>query len=179
MDDCHPCLASGYKILALKAASHNQGGIALLWKENCGEYEVELVRIVMPNLLTFQLVTGNEQFYCMGVYIPPTDTMGVEDLRAAWEACPAGCTPPYLGDLNINFSNPRDKWEELIIDLLDDINIVDVMRRFVPQPRKQSTRAQWTWWYKREGRLHYLQPDYILAREGDLRQLKGVGFQWP
>ncbi len=29
-DDCHPHLASGYKILALKAASHNQGGIALL-----------------------------------------------------------------------------------------------------------------------------------------------------
>ena len=35
MDDRHPCLASGYKILTLKAASHNQGGIALLWKENC------------------------------------------------------------------------------------------------------------------------------------------------
>ena len=38
-DDCHPCLASGYKILASKAASHNQGGIALLWKENCGDYD--------------------------------------------------------------------------------------------------------------------------------------------
>jgi hypothetical protein len=30
MDDHHPCLASGYKIQASKAASHNQGGIALL-----------------------------------------------------------------------------------------------------------------------------------------------------
>jgi hypothetical protein len=59
-DNRHPCLASGYKILALKTASHNQGGIALLWKENCGDYEVESMCIVMPNLLTFQLVTGNE-----------------------------------------------------------------------------------------------------------------------
>jgi hypothetical protein len=64
-DDHHPCLASGYKILVLKAASHNRGGVALLSKENCGNYEVELAHIVMPNLLTFQLVTGVKQFYCM------------------------------------------------------------------------------------------------------------------
>jgi hypothetical protein len=107
MDDHHSRLVSGYRILASKAASHNQGGIALLWKENCGDYEVESARIVTPNLLTFQLVTGNEQFYCMGVYIPPTNMMGVEDLWAAWEACPAGCTPLVLGDLNINFSDPQ------------------------------------------------------------------------
>ena len=132
-DDCHSCLASGYKILASKASSHNQGGIDLLWEENCGEYEVELAHVVMPNLLTFQLITGNEQFYCIGVYIPPTDTMGVEDLQAAWEACPAGCTPIVLGDLNIDFRDPRNKREELIVDLLDDINIVDTSRQFIPQ----------------------------------------------
>ena len=33
-DDRYTRLASGYKILASKAASHNQGGIALLWREN-------------------------------------------------------------------------------------------------------------------------------------------------
>ncbi len=61
-DDCHTHLALGYKILASKASSHNQGGIALLWKEDHPGYEVELAHIVTPNLLTFQLVTGNEQF---------------------------------------------------------------------------------------------------------------------
>jgi hypothetical protein len=108
-DDCYTRLASGFKILVSKATSHNQGGIALLWKENQPGHEVESARIATPNLLTFQLVTGDEQFYCMGIYIPPTDTMGVEDLRAAWEACPEGCIPLVLGDLNINFSEPRDK----------------------------------------------------------------------
>ena len=63
--------------------SHNQGEIALLWKENYPGYEVESAHIVMTNLLTLQLVTGNEQFYCMGIYIPPTNIMGVEDLQAA------------------------------------------------------------------------------------------------
>jgi hypothetical protein len=49
-----------------------------LWKENHQGFEVESAKILTPNLLTFQLVTGDERFYCMGVYIPPTDTMGVE-----------------------------------------------------------------------------------------------------
>ncbi len=132
MDDRHPCLMSGYKILVLKVTSHNQGGIALLWKENHEGYEAESACIVAQNLLTFQIITGNEQFYCMGIYIPPTDTMGVEDLRAAWEACPAGCTPIVLGDLNLNCRDPRNKWEELIVNLLNDINIVDTSRQFVP-----------------------------------------------
>ncbi len=56
------------------------GGIALLWRENYPGVEVEATQILMPNLLTFQLVTGDEQYYCMGVYIPPNDIMGVEDL---------------------------------------------------------------------------------------------------
>ncbi len=132
MDNRHPRLMLGYKILASKAASHNQGGIALLRKENCGKYKVELARVVMPNLLMFQLITSDKQFYCMGVSIFPTDMMGVEDLWAAWEACPVGCTPVVLGDLNINFRDPRNKRKELIVDLLNNINIVDTSRRFVP-----------------------------------------------
>jgi hypothetical protein len=144
-DDRYTHLASGFKILASKATSHNQGGIALLWKENHPGYEVESARIATPNLLTFQLVTGDERFYCMGIYIPPTDTMGVEDLWAAWEACLEDCIPLVLGDLNINFNEPRNEWEEVIRDLLDKINLVDTSRRFTPrQPRKQLTRARWT-----------------------------------
>ena len=53
-DNCHTHLALGYKVLVLKATSHNQGGIALLWKESHPGYEVA------QNLLTFQLVTDNK-----------------------------------------------------------------------------------------------------------------------
>jgi hypothetical protein len=179
-DDCHTCLALGYKVLASKAASHNLGGIALLWKENHPGYEVELVCIVTPNLLTFQLATGSKRFYCMGIYIPPTDTMGVDNLWAAWEACPMGCVPVILGDLNINFRDPRNEREELIVDLLDNINRVDMPRQYTPRrPRKQSTRTQWTWRHKREGRTDYLQLDYIFARKGTAGRLRNVGFCWP
>ena len=48
-----------------------------------GDFEVEAVQVRTPNLLTFQLVTKEEQYFVMGAYIPPADTTGVDDLCAA------------------------------------------------------------------------------------------------
>ena len=141
-----------------------------MWTENNWGFEVDSAKIVTLNLLTFLLITGNEQFYCMGVYIPPTDTMGVEDLRAAWEACLDRCMPLVLGDLNINVDKPRDERDEVILDLIDDIDLVNASRRYTPRrPRWQLTRPWWTWRQKREGKMHYLQPDYVLVHERDCR----------
>jgi len=149
-------------------------------EENHRGFEVESAKIVTPNLLTFQLVTGAERFYCMGVYLPPTNAMGVEDLRAAWKACPDGCMPLVLGDLHITFDDPRDERDEVIRDLIDDIDLVDASRRYTPRrPRRQSTRARWTWWQRREGKMHYSQPDYVMVRERVRRRFRKVGFRWP
>ena len=116
---------SGYRVIASKATSPRQGGIALLWEEDHQEFEVEDVRILSPNLLTFQLVTGGGHFFVMGVYIPPNDTTGVDDLRIAWASCPADCSPLLLGDLNINLHNPQTEREEAIADFVNGINVID------------------------------------------------------
>jgi hypothetical protein len=84
---------SGYRVLVSKAASPHQAGIGLIWREDHNKFEVKAVRPLTPNLMFFQLVTGNERFYVMGIYIPSNCTSGVVDLRVAWEACPADCTP--------------------------------------------------------------------------------------
>ena len=116
----YPWYTPGYNVIASKATSHNQGGVALLWKEGDDLPGVEAACIVMPNLLTFQLITDVERFYVMGIYIPPNDSLGVNDLRAAWNLCPADCVPLILGDLNINFKHPQDYREEAIADLVDE-----------------------------------------------------------
>ena len=95
--------------------------------------------MLTSNLLTFQLVTGDERFYCIGVYIPPTDMMGVEDLRAAWEACPEGCMPLILGDLNINFVEPQDERDKVIHDLNDDIDLEKIRTSVATQTINPST----------------------------------------
>ena len=90
--------------------------------------------------------------------------------------------PLVLGDLNIyfGFGEPRDKRDEVIRDLINDSNLVDASRRYTPcRPRRQSARARWIWRQKREGKMYYLQPDYVLVRKQDRRQFRKVGFRWP
>jgi hypothetical protein len=128
MDNRYPKFTLGYKVIASKATSHKQGGVALVWKEGHSSFEVEAARIVTPNLLTFQLM-GYERFYVMGIYIPPNNTTRADALWAAWNACPDGCAPIVMGDLNISW--------------------------------------------------HHSQPDYIMAREGNIRYFRRVAFQLP
>ncbi len=67
----------------------------------------------------------------MGVYIPPGDTTGVDVLRTAWAARPTNCKPLLLGDFNIDFRSPRTEREEIITDFLDEINVVNMSRKFI------------------------------------------------
>jgi len=155
--------------------------VALVWKDNDPTFEVESVLFNNGrNIVTFQLTTGDDRYYVIEIYVPPDCSEGVHDLRGAWNACPQGCKPIVLGDFNINFGYPRDEREEIIVDLLDEINLIDSSRRFLLQtPRRASTRARWTWSQKRRGTRYYTQPDYIMARPGDICQFKGVGFRSP
>jgi len=131
VDDRHPKTAYGYTIMCLKAVSGHQGGVALVWKEDDLQFTVESVLFNNgPNIVTFQVETGDVRFYVIGVYIPPDCRTGVDDLRRAWDACPQGCKPVVLGDLNINFGYPRGQQEGIIVDLLDEINLIDSSRRF-------------------------------------------------
>ncbi len=179
-DDWYPKLTSGYKVISSKAMTNKQGGIALVWKEGHSSFEVEAACVVTPNLRTFQLVIGYERFYVMGIHILPNDTMGVDVLREAWNACPDGCAPIVMGDLNISFEHPHDKQVEAIANLLDEINLVDLSCKFcLRRCWLQPSRRRWTWWQKRTGRWHHSQPDYIMTREGDIRYFWKVEFRSP
>jgi hypothetical protein len=59
-DDRYTRMTSGYKVLATKAPSKHQGGIALLWQPDHEASEIEATKVVTPNLITFQLVTGDQ-----------------------------------------------------------------------------------------------------------------------
>jgi hypothetical protein len=43
----------------------------------------------------------------------------------------------------------------------------------------QAAKKRWTWQQKRMGRWHHAQPDYILAREGNVHYLQRVAFRTP
>jgi hypothetical protein len=129
----YPKHVEGYHVIASKATSPQQGGIALLWTAGHQDFEVKVVKIASPNVLTFQLVMGGVQFFVIGAYIPLADTMGVNDLRATWTTCPSTCKLLLLGDLNINFGSPRTGREEDIADLLNKMNLIDMSQQYVQQ----------------------------------------------
>jgi hypothetical protein len=52
----------GYHMITSKAAHPHQGGIAVFWKPEHWDFEVEAVHIASPNILTLQLVRGGDQF---------------------------------------------------------------------------------------------------------------------
>ncbi len=135
-DDQYSKSLSGYRVLVSKAASPHQGGIGLIWREDRNGFEVEAVQPLTPNLMSFQLVTGNERFYVMGIYIPPNCTLGVDDLRVAWEACPA--TPLIVKDLNIWFEDPANYRADTIVNLLEEINTTNLSLNFLPQRCSQQ-----------------------------------------
>jgi hypothetical protein len=130
-DAQYPKHVEGYHVIVLKAMSPQQGGVALLWTAGHQDFEFEAVKTTSPNLLMFQLITGGVRFFVIGAYIPPADTTGVDDLCAAWATCPLTCKPLLLGDLNIDFGSSQTSREEAIADLLDDINLVNISRKYV------------------------------------------------
>jgi hypothetical protein len=113
-----------------KAASPHQGGIGSSGGRTKDGFEVKAVRPLILNLMSFQLVTGNERYFIMGIYIPPNCTTGLADLRVACKACPADCTPLVVGDLNIWFEDPADDRADTIVDLLEEINTTNLSHNF-------------------------------------------------
>jgi hypothetical protein len=158
-DNWYPKFVLRYKVIALKATSHKQGVIALVWKEGHCSFEMEVVTIATPNLLTFQLITAYKRFYVMGIYTPPNDTMGVDMLQVVWHACPDNCVLIIMGDLNIRFEHPCDKWEEAIAIFLDEINLIESTCNFcLWQCWMHMARRRWTWCQKWMGQWRHSQP---------------------
>ena len=142
-DNRYSCTTSGYKVLATKAPSKHQGGVALLWQPEYEAFEIKATKIVTPNLITFQLVTGDKRYYVIGIYIPPNNTEGGNNLWVAWEAFPANCRPIVMGNLIINIRNPPDDRKADITDLLDEINLVDMSCKFTLwRCRQQKARTR-------------------------------------
>jgi hypothetical protein len=165
-------------VILSKGASPRQGGATLLWEEGHQNFEVKAVNIVSPNLLMFQVVTGEDHFFVIGEYIPPDDTTGVDDLSSVWAARLINCKLLLLGDLKINLgpckpcgrtSLPNSMTTSTLptwhANLSND-KVNDRERGYVGL----GSSGGGGWWYQSH-------PDYFMARERDTKLLHNVAFQ--
>ena len=164
MDDIYTQYSSGYNVFASSAVSVRQGGIALFWRDN-DLFEIKESKICGPNVLSFELVTGNTHFYVVGAYLPPSDLgTALLHVKQAWKECLNGCKPILLGDLNTNILIPRDERQDVIAEMCDSMDLISMASQFWQRHRHGSRGARWTWRMRREGRFVSSTCDYLLAR---------------
>ena len=92
------------------------------------------------NVLTFQLVLG-PRGYIIECYISPNNLTTLTQVKHAWQACPKGCLPIMLGDLNINFAALRDERDKMIAKQVDIMALVDMSSHF-RQRRGEKSQGQ-------------------------------------
>ena len=99
----YTCWSSSYNVQSTHAPSKWQGGISLFLRAS-ETYEIEEVEMCGPNVLLFQLVSGATRWYIVGCYLPLNNPTTLTHVKQAWQACPRGCLPILLGDLNVNLT---------------------------------------------------------------------------
>jgi hypothetical protein len=141
-DNIYTRYSSRYNVFASNAVSVRQGGIALFWKDN-DLYEIEKSKIRGPNMLSFELVTGEMRFYVVGAYLLPSDPgTALLHIEQAWKECPNGCEPILLGDLNANILIPRDERQDAIVEMCDSMALVSMADQFLAtSPAWKSGRS--------------------------------------
>jgi hypothetical protein len=88
-NDQHTKKAFGYDVVATKARSKAQGGVALIYRES--EYwTVESVKRFGSDVISFQLATGQKLYSCVGGHIPPKDESIIESIGKAFDSLPKG-----------------------------------------------------------------------------------------
>ncbi len=162
----HMRWSSGYNLQSPHAPSKLQGGISLFWRAS-ETYEVEKVELRGPNVLSFQLVSGATRWYVVGCYILPTNLTILTHFEQAWLACPKGCLPILLGDLNIKFAAPCNKHVDTIANQVDAMALTDMSSHFCQRGGRRSW-GRWTWRMRRGRQCVSSQCDYILGRATNL-----------
>ena len=110
-------------------------------------FSVENVKVRGPNVISFQMVTGEEErWHIVGVYFPPSDKEGKARrlAMAALNDAPDGAKPIMLGDMNFDLDFPRTRQEEVMAMDMAERGMTCVTRGYRPR-RTRRMRGRWTW----------------------------------
>jgi hypothetical protein len=151
--------------------------VALFYRES-DFFSVESVRKWGPNVISFILVMGAQQFGFIGGYVPPDDSTTIQFIQRAMEYQTEGMPVFLMGDLNANLHNPvLERDNEISALVVASHGLEDTLPHF----RQRSCRHGHgvTWWQRRAdvGIVCSANCDYLLA--SDRRFLRNVQIQQP
>ena len=123
--------SAGYSVIATDAPSRHRGGVALFYRSK-SHFVVEAVDKFGPKVLGFQLATGAQRWYIVGVYIAPEDTETMERVMEAIQRKPRGADLMVAGKFNVDIAAPEgDRRAEDISTELATAGLEDMARKFL------------------------------------------------
>ena len=127
---------------------------------------MEAVRKFRPNIVRFQLATGNtgkRWWYIVGCYLDPNDTLTVDCFVAALKEGPRGAELLVAGYSNVKLSEPEgDRRGEDIAAAMATEGIKDISAHFLLHQRSWCRDGR-IWSMIRLGREVRSRTDYILG----------------
>ena len=98
--------SSGYNVIAMDAPSRHRGGVALFYRST-PHFVVEAVERFGPNVMGFQVATGERRWYIVGAYVALEDEVTMETVVAAIGRKPPGAELMVTGDFNVDILAPE------------------------------------------------------------------------
>ena len=96
---------AGYIVVATDVPSQHRGGVEFFYRP-APHFLVEAVQQFGPNVVGFQLETGEPRWYIVGCYLAPDNTLTIESVVAALKERPRGAKLLVEGDFNAKLSEP-------------------------------------------------------------------------
>ena len=101
--------SAGYSVIATDAPIRHRGGVALFYCST-NHFVVEAVERFGPNVMGFQVATGERRWYIVGAYVAPEDEVTMETVVAAIGRKPRGAELMVAGDFNADITAPEGNW---------------------------------------------------------------------
>ena len=95
----------GYNVIATEAPSRHRGGVAIFYRST-PHFVVEAVERCGPNVMVFQVATGEQRWHIVGAYVSPEDEVTIETVVAAIGRKPRGAELMVVGYFNKDILAP-------------------------------------------------------------------------
>ena len=118
-----------------------------------------------PNVMVFQVATGERRWHIVRAYIAPEDEGAMETVIAAIGRKPSGADLMVAGDFNVDILAPEGRRAENIATDLATAGVEDMAQHFMPR-RRRWCRDRQTWDMKRQGQVVRFRTDYAGTSSG-------------
>ena len=97
--------SAGCSVMAMDVPIQHRGGVTVFYG-TAPHFAVEAVQQLGPNVVGFQLETGERRWYIVGCYLIPNNISKIKSVVAAPKERPRGAELLVAGDFNVKLSEP-------------------------------------------------------------------------